>query len=134
MSRYDDDLDDDDDDDLEDDDDLDDDVIIMGPERCETCQRLLTRGENRRFYEEIEAWTQKHPTDWLDVEEISEDSGIAHDCDSCAASAARRLLFAKQREENKTFMDRVANGGNEGFILVALVILGVMVLALASGR
>jgi hypothetical protein len=31
-------------------------------------------------------------------------------------------------------MERVNDGGNEGFILVALVILGILLLAVAGGR
>jgi len=50
------------------------------------------------------------------------------DCDKCAVE---RLQTQKNILANETFMDRVAAGGPEGFWLVAVVILGLLVFCFA---
>jgi hypothetical protein len=100
---------------------------------CEHCKRILTDDELTRYAEEFGEWAKKHPgwetrLDAGDRFALYCASGVRMDCDHCAAE---RLMLQKQILANTTFIERVAEGGPEGFLLVALVLLGVLLLCFA---
>src|SRR4051794_6662888 len=107
----------------------------MPVEKCNRCGKELTDQEKERYYKELEDWMRRHPN-WetqIDDREIhlSFHTGIHHDCDACAV---KRLQFEKEMKARETFFDRVAQGGPEGFWLVAVVILILVLIVMAPGR
>jgi hypothetical protein len=107
----------------------------MPVEKCDSCGKKLTDQEKERYHKELEDWMRRHPG-WMahiDGREIhsSYHTGIHHDCDTCAV---KRLQFEKQIKDRESFFDGVAQGGPEGFWLVAVVILILVAIVMASGR
>ena len=101
--------------------------------KCENCDRTLTEKEVERYDSEFGEWARKHPNwetrfDARDRHYLYCASGVRMDCDKCAVE---RLQTQKNILANETFMDRVAAGGPEGFWLVAVVILGLLVFCFA---
>ena len=101
--------------------------------KCENCDRILTQKEIDRYDREFGEWVQKHP-DWetrIDARDsyyLYCASGVRMDCNRCAIE---RLQMQKNILANKTFMERAAEGGPEGFWLVAVVILGLLAFCFA---
>jgi hypothetical protein len=116
-------------DDIDLDDDEGDEYDGNDPTRCANCGRTLTDQEIRRHYHELNEWVKKHGTPFLDEAPIIEDSGLIRDCDRCAVERLRRT---SKRDAQKTFMDRCIDGGPEGFWLIAVVLLAVMLFLVAS--
>jgi hypothetical protein len=104
-------------------------------QKCSACGKQLAEPEKERYFKELEAWMQAHP-DWMtyiDHRDIHNprETGIHSDCDPCAV---KRLQFEKEMRNRETFLTRAAQGGPEGFWLVAVVILLMVVFIMASGR
>ena len=101
--------------------------------KCEGCGKYLTEIEIKRYDEEFGAWARKHP-DWETQYDARDRyylylaSGTRMDCDACAVE---RLQTQRSIAQSTTFMDRVAQGGPEGFWVVAVVILGILLFCFA---
>jgi len=102
---------------------------MNGEDRCVGCNKVLSRKEVARYYRELEEWARKHPEAYSQHDDRDESllgyaSGVWMDCDRCAVE---RLRGQKEMLASKTFMERVADGGPEGFWLIAVVILVILV-------
>ena len=116
----------------EDEADEDDEYYGDDPNRCWSCGKLLSDEELDRHHGEIEDWAEKHPTPFLDDHLIAEDAGILRDCHRCAVE---RLRQDKRIEESRTFIERAAAGGNEGWVIAGIAFLALLLfLALTKDR
>jgi hypothetical protein len=102
--------------------------------KCVRCEKPLTKRELVRYDREMAEWAHKHPKLYAEYDErdtalLGFASGVWMDCDRCAV---KRLRLQKNTLESLTFLDRVSAGGPEGFWLVAVVILGLLLLC--TGR
>jgi hypothetical protein len=101
--------------------------------KCEQCERTLSEREVARYNQEFGEWARKHP-DWETRYDARDSyilycaSGVRMDCDKCAIE---RLQTQKNTLASKTFIERAADGGPEGFWLVAVVILGLLAFCFA---
>jgi len=100
---------------------------------CENCGCDLSDQELERYDEEFAVWARKHPgwqagIDIRDRHEMYSLSGVRVDCNSCAVE---RLRLQKEIAQSTTFLERAAQGGPEGFVIVAVMIGGLLLIAFA---
>lgn len=100
---------------------------------CEECGKALRESEIKRYDKEFDNWARKHPG-WetrLDVRDrhyLYMASGVRLDCNGCAVE---RLQHQKTIIQNTTFIERASQGGPEGYWLVAVAILGMLLVCFA---
>ena len=100
-------------------------------DRCESCGKRLTAEEKSRYQDELFEWQKKHTGAVIDERMLPSQAHFEVRRD-CNGGAVERVRMLKRIAERTTFFDRAVAGGPEGFVLAAIGIAVLVVIAFAG--